>query len=107
MKPLFSFGWAAIFALLAVCVVVPAEPAQAAPPYVREARYQAGFNDGFGAGYRYGYHDGREGKKYRVKIDQGRGAYLLGYADGYYQGYAAGYHDGRKRVKFYVPVIRW
>lgn len=89
-----------------LAVVTPVSTAQAGPVH-KEAKYRAGFNDGYDAGYRYGFFDGRKGNRYRVKIDQGRGAYLLGYADGYYKGYANGYSDGRRKMKYYVPVIRW
>ncbi len=86
--------------------VLPSSTVQAAT-YKQEAKYRAGFNDGYTGGYRYGFHDGRKGIRYRVRIEPGRGAYMLGYVDGYYKGYAAGYSDGRRRVKYFVPVIRW
>jgi hypothetical protein len=87
-------------------VVTPVSTVQAAPRH-KDAKYRAGFDDGYGAGYRFGFFDGKKGNRYRVKIDQGRGPYMQGYADGYYKGYANGYHDGKRRQKFFVPIIRW
>ena len=89
-----------------VAVVAPVSTVQAGP-YHKEAKYREGFSDGYNGGYRYGFFDGRKGNRYRVRIDQGRGAYMLGYADGYYKGYANGYADGQRRQRFYVPAIRW
>jgi len=107
MKRLLALPTALFIALGTItAVVAPVSTAQAGP-YHKEAKYRAGFDDGYGAGYRYGFFDGKKGNRYRVKIDQGRGAYLLGYADGYYKGYANGYSDGQRRQRFYVPVIRW
>jgi hypothetical protein len=87
-------------------VVAPVSTAEARPVY-KDAKYRSGFDDGYAAGYRFGFFDGRKNNRYRVKIDQGKKAYLRGYADGYYKGYANGYHDGKRRQKFFVPAIRW
>jgi len=107
MKRLLALPSALLIALSALTVAVAPVSTAHAGPYYKEAKYRAGFSDGYDGGYRYGFFDGRKGNRYRVKIDQGRGPYLRGYADGYYKGYANGYHDGQRRQKYYVPVIRW
>jgi|GEM_PF-5278871 hypothetical protein len=107
MKRLLALPTAFLIALGSLTAVVTPVSTAEARPYYQEAKYRSGFEDGYAAGYRFGFFDGRKGNRYRVKIDRGRGAYLLGYADGYYKGYANGYADGQRRKKFHIPVIRW
>lgn len=107
MKRLLFLPTAFLIALGTLAAVVAPVSTVQAGPFHKDAKYRAGFDDGYNGGYRHGFFDGRKNNRYRVKIDQGRGAYRMGYADGYYKGYANGYSDGKRRQKFYVPIIRW